>query len=225
MFALGRHGTFTQYSRIKAMFAHPIPDGIAPEHAAPLMCAGVTVFAPFRIHDIKAGESVGVIGIGGLGHLALQFGRALGCNMYAFSATADKEKECRSNGASHFILTSDPESKKSAIGKLDYIIVTTSGGEFDTKYYLDSLASFGKIIFCGAVRQDITVSPVQLLMGQKSICGSAAGSTGVANDMLRCAAVNKIKPMIEKFNFKDINLAIKKVKDGKVRYRAVCVWE
>jgi len=188
------------------------------------MCAGVTVFAPFRNHNIKPGDTVGVCGIGGLGHLALQIGKAFGCEVYAFSGSANKEAECKTLGAHHFINTSDETSKNSAIGKLNFMLMTASGPGVDYKYLMKTLAPNGTLVMMGITGYtDIPVSPLELL-AQKKLCGSASGSLASYDDMLKFCAFHKIAPVIETWPVKQINDAIQKVKSGEIRYRAVVMF-
>jgi len=222
MFALGQKGTFSDYVRIKGQFAFAIPNGFDdPEIVGPLMCAGLTTFAPFKNHNIRPGEKVGVLGIGGLGHLAVQFAAKWGCEVYALSSSADKTESIKKLGAHHVIdMKQDPELKSIA-STLNYILLT-AGGATNWKVFLNALAPEGKLVVMGNPGYaDIPINPLSLLMQQKYICGSAAGSSGVATDMLRFAALHKIVPQCEKFPFSEINEVMAKVKDNKVRYRAV----
>jgi len=223
LFASGKAGAFGEYVRIQAEFAIPIPEPLETTFAAPLLCAGVTVFAPMREHHLTGGDRVGIVGIGGLGHLALQFANKLGCEVYAFSSTPDKADFCKQLGAHHYINMKNPDDVKSAANKLKLIILTSSGDDgLDWNALIGSLAPKGRLVLCGiALRRDIPVAPISLLLGSKAIFGSAAGSTGLALDMLNFAAFHNIKPMIEKFPIEKVNEVFAKVREGKVRFRAV----
>jgi len=225
IFTLGNKGCFGEYVRIDARFAFPIPKELPVEYAAPLMCAGATVFAPFYNHNIRPGQTVGVIGIGGLGHLAIQIAKAYGCQVYAFSNSPAKEKECRHFGAHHFINMKDEASRNSAVGKLDYLLMTASGSDVNYAYYLNALKKLGTLVIMGAGGlTDIPVSPAALILGQRSVAGSAAGSIHVYKKMIEFCALHHIHPTIEKFEVKDINKAIERVRSGEVRYRAVIMF-
>ena len=119
---VGRHGGFADRVRINAMWAIPIPDGVNPKSAGPLMCGGITVFNPILQFDVKPTNRVGVIGIGGLGHMALKFLNAYGCEVTAFSSSGNKEDEAKSFGADYFVNSSDSVSLKKMSGSLDFII-------------------------------------------------------------------------------------------------------
>eukprot|EP01126_Amoeba_proteus_P047493 TRINITY_DN541_c0_g1_i1.p1 TRINITY_DN541_c0_g1~~TRINITY_DN541_c0_g1_i1.p1 ORF type:complete len:229 (+),score=46.65 TRINITY_DN541_c0_g1_i1:530-1216(+) len=217
-------GTFSEEMVINFKFAIPIPDEIPTTHAGPLMCAGTTVFAPFRNLNIKSGDHVGVVGIGGLGHLALRFAKAFGCRVTAFSRGTEKEGAARSFGAHHYIDTSSTNFSTqvgSGIPQLDVILVTASGPSVDYVQLVRCLAFNGKVVIIGATGHEIKVSLVELLVGQKAIVGSAAGSYGLSSDMLEFAALHGVLPDVEIFNVDDCNAAVQKVKDGAIRFRAV----
>jgi len=225
IFQGGEIGCFSEFVRIEEKFAFKIPEGIKIEHAGPLMCAGITVFAPFRNHNIKAGDRVGVVGIGGLGHLALQIAKAFGCEVSAFSTSSDKEAESKQFGAHHFYNTKDDSSKKSAIGKHDFVLMTAGGPDVDYKYLMATLAPGGKLIIMGVSGlSDILVSPADLIMNQKTLCGSAAGSQAISLDVLRFCALHNISPTIQTWPVSSISDAIETVKSGKIRYRAVVLF-
>jgi len=223
MFAATNKGCLAEYVRINSKFAFPIPSGIAVEHAGPLMCAGTTTFAPFREYNIKPGDHVGVVGIGGLGHLALQFAKAFGCEVWAFSSSADKEAEAKGFGSHHFINTTVESSSKGAVGKLDFLLMTAGGSRgISWPYLLSTLAPNGTLVVMGAAsHDDIPVSVFPFVFGQKRLVGSAAGSSALTADMLHFSALHKIKPVIEIFPTSKINEAFDRVRSGKVRYRAV----
>jgi len=119
-------GGFSSYIRYNAEFVFPIPEGLASEHAAPLLCAGITTFSPLKRH-CKPGMKVGVIGIGGLGHIAIQIAKAMGCEVTAISRSNAKEEEARGFGATGFVSTGDPDSVAAAKGSLHVILHTASG--------------------------------------------------------------------------------------------------
>jgi len=227
MFMGGNSGAFGRYVHINEIFAVPIPHGYPLEYAGPLMCAGQTVFAPFLTNNIRPGDRVGVLGIGGLGHLALQFANKMGCKVTAFSRTDAKKKEAMQFGAHNFVATDDEAQAKGAVDTQDFILVTASGTPNSAWPQLFSfLASGGLIILLGfSSTQPIPVPPMELIMGQKGIRGSAGGSSGCVKKMLKFAHEHNIKPQIELMNFSQIAEAIKKVEDGSVRYRAVLKWD
>jgi len=223
MFRAGSKGCFGNYVQINADFAFKIPDGIPTEKAGPLMCAGLTTFAPFKVHNIRPGQKIGILGIGGLGHLALMFGKAYGCSMYALTRGTSKAAEARSLGASEVIDTTDQASLNSIKGTLNYLFVTAGGPSTDLATLIQVLGKGGKMILMGFVALSVTIPMTELISNQKTVCGSSAGSRAVMKEMLEFAALHKIFPVTEQFKFSEINKAIARVKDGSVRYRAVCV--
>eukprot|EP00128_Syssomonas_multiformis_P000399 Colp12_sorted_trinity150504_noHs@1218 len=221
MFAKGSSGCFAQFVRLDGRYAIPIPHGLDMKYAGPLMCAGLTTFAPFRNHNVKPGDRVGVVGIGGLGHLSIQFAKAFGCEVYAFSSSADKEHECRKLGAHHYVNLADEGALASVALKLDFLMVTAAGGNVNWKALMNTLGADGKMILMGISMQDIAVSPFALIGFQRSIVGSAAGSRAHAIDMLNFALLHNIRPLVEEFPASQVNEAMDKVKKNQVRYRAV----
>jgi len=185
------------------------------------MCAGTTTFAPFRNHNIKPGQSVGVLGIGGLGHMSLQFARAFGCEVYALTRGLSKEKEAKSLGATHVINTEDPKAMESIFGKLNFLMVTAGGPSTDIAILMKTLSVGGTMILMGFITYEVKVPIMELISFQKTVCGSAAGSTNLSRDMLEFCALHNILPMIETFRFDEINSVFDKVSAGNVRYRAV----
>jgi len=134
---VGRPGGFADRLRVDSRFAHPLPDALASEHAAPLLCAGITVYAPLAA-GVQPGMRVGVVGIGGLGHLALQFARAMGAEVTAFSTTPGKAAEAERFGAHHFVVSSDARQMEQAKGTLDYVLSTVTA-PLDWPVWLDVL--------------------------------------------------------------------------------------
>jgi len=216
-------GTFSDYVRIKSNFAFPIPEGFKDlEVVAPLMCAGITTFAPFINHSIRPGQTVAIFSIGGLGHLAVQFARAYGCKVYALSGSADKKESILKLGAHHFVDTKKDPDLTSVANTFDYILVTSSGSDMKWNAMMNALRPNGKVILMGVPGlADIPISPVQMILGQKSVAGSCAASSGVVMQMLQFAALHNITPVCEKFSFSKINEIVKKVKNNELRYRAV----
>lgn len=222
MFMQGKSGAFGEVVQIDERYAVPIPDAIPLEYAGPLMCAGTTVFAPFVNHNIRPGDRVGVVGIGGLGHLALRFARAMGCVTTAFSRSDSKKAEAEGFGAKLFVSTGDQEQVKAAAGSQDFLLITASGPDVNWDQLLALLDAGGSLIIMGFTSMaPIPVSPVQLISGQKKVCGSAGGSLHVTKSMLDFVAANQCFPQIEVMPVEQINEAMRKVSQNQVRFRAV----
>lgn len=218
----GQTGAFGEMVTIDERYAVPVPDALPLEYVGPLMCAGQTTFAPFVEHNIRPGQRVGVVGIGGLGHLALQFSKAMGCVTTAFSRTVSKKDEAESFGATRFVATGDPEEVKAAAGSQDYILMTAGGPGVNWDELFSFLDTNGMIIVMGfSGTEPIPVNPMVAIMGQKGLKGSAGGSLHVCRSMLQLAAAAGVRPMIELMPVAQINEAVSKVVSGNVRYRAV----
>jgi uncharacterized zinc-type alcohol dehydrogenase-like protein len=216
---VGRHGGFASHIRVNGRFVIPIPDALSAENAAPLLCAGITVYSPMRTHAIGPQSRVGIIGIGGLGHLALQFARAFGCEVTAFSTTADKEAEARKLGAHHFVATRSPDALQSLGGSFDFIMSTVTA-DLPWMGYVNALRPYGKLCFVGVPPGTLNL-PVFPLLPNKSIVGSNTGSTSGLREMLQVAARHGIKAQTERFPLAKVNDALGRVARNEVRYRAV----
>ena len=217
---VGRHGGFADRVRIDAIWAIPIPDGVNPKSAGPLMCGGITVFNPILQFDVKPTNRVGVIGIGGLGHMALKFLNAYGCEVTAFSSSGNKEDEAKSFGADYFVNSSDSVSLKKMSGSLDFIISTVNV-TLDWPAYINLLRPKGRLHVVGAAMEPIPVPVFPLLLGQKSLSASPLGSPNSMGIMLEFAARHQIEPMVEVYPMDKVNDAMEKLRLGKPRYRLV----
>jgi uncharacterized zinc-type alcohol dehydrogenase-like protein len=217
---LGRYGGFAEQVRAMASWAIPIPDGLRPEAAGPLLCGGVTVFNPIVQFDIKPTDRVGVIGIGGLGHMALQFLDAWGCEVTAFSSNQGKEQEAREFGADNFVNCNENCNMAAFNNSLDFIISTVDV-PLDWNAFLNILRPKGRLHHVGALLQPMSVSAFPGLIAQKSISASPVGSPPVLGKMLEFAARHNILPKTETFKFSQVNEALTKLREGKVRYRIV----
>ncbi len=142
-----RHGGYAERVRANARFVIPIPDALESEQAAPLLCGGITVYNPLRTHGINPSSRVGVVGIGGLGHIAIQFARVFGAEVTAFSTSAGKEEEARALGAHHFVNSRESKAMKEVAGTLDFIL-TTANADQDWGIYLQALRPTGNALLC-----------------------------------------------------------------------------
>jgi alcohol/geraniol dehydrogenase (NADP+) len=215
-----RNGGYADRVRANARFVMPIPDALESEHTAPLLCGGITVYNPLRTNGINPTSRVGVVGIGGLGHLAIQFARVFGAEVTAFSSSAGKEEEVRALGAHHFVNTRETKSLKEAAGTQDFIL-TTINADQDWGTYIQALRPTGRLCFVGVPPSPVTTQAFPLIAGQRSITGSPIGSPHQLREMLDVAARHGVKATTELFPMAKANEAIEKVKKNKVRYRAV----
>lgn len=216
---VGRNGGYAERIIVDNQLAFPIPKEIDSPHAAPLMCAGVTVFSPLRRLGVNKNTKVGVVGIGGLGHLAIQFAKALGAEVTAFSTSPGKKAEAKKFGAHNFIIA-NRENLKKAHDTVD-VLLSVVTVDLDWPLWLDVLRQNGKLVVLGASPSDMKVSPGTLLSRQKSIVGSNTGGIPMIKEMLVFAARHGIKPQIEVELLSNVNAALTKVRNNQARYRMV----
>ncbi|MET0901350.1 MAG: NAD(P)-dependent alcohol dehydrogenase [Mycobacterium sp.] len=201
-------------------FAYPLPDAIDLAHAGPLLCAGVTAFAPFIRHNIKPTDHIAIVGIGGLGHLAIQFARAWGCEVTAISTSPDKREQAVELGAHHFITSRGTDELAAAVNTFDFIVSTVTGA-IPWDDYLAALKPQGTLIVVGVPETAMQISPMSLVFSEKTISGGLVASRNETLQMLNFAARTGVRPVVELFDMSDINRAITRVRSGEVRYRAV----
>ncbi|MEW6163438.1 MAG: NAD(P)-dependent alcohol dehydrogenase [Pseudomonadota bacterium] len=215
-----RHGGFAERLRAQWIWAVPLPEGLRPEAAGPLFCGGITVFSPLVEFGIVPTSRVGVVGIGGLGHMAVKFARAWGCEVTAFTSSAAKHAEARALGAHRVVASDKPEEIAALAGRLDLVIVTVNV-PLDWKAIIATLGPRGRLHFVGAVLEPIPVRVFSLLDGQKSISGSPIGAPASMAKMLDFCARHDIEPQVERFPMRRINEALDHLRAGKARYRVV----
>jgi uncharacterized zinc-type alcohol dehydrogenase-like protein len=221
---VGNHGGFADRLRVTADFTYKIPDALDSASAAPLLCAGITVYTPLRTYIKRPGMKVGVMGIGGLGHLAIKFARAMGAEVTAFSTSADKEAQAKEFGAHHYQKWGTPEEMEAVKGTMDLIVCTISA-ETDWDLAFSLLANNGVLCFVGIPVSSLNVPLIPLIFGQKSVVGSVVGGRRFMREMLEFAAINQIKPMVETMPLSQVNEAMDKVAANKARYRIVLLSE
>jgi uncharacterized zinc-type alcohol dehydrogenase-like protein len=215
----GRFGGFADHLVVDARFAFPIPKDLAPENAAPLLCGGITVYSPLRNYGVRHFHKVAVVGIGELGHLAIQFAHAMGCEVWAISSSSNKEQEAKALGADHFCASEDPSNLKRLKGKLDFILVTATA-DLDWKPYVNALRPTGRICFVTGHATELDI-PASALLANKAILGSQIGGRALMQEMLEFASRKGIVAQTEVMPLQDVNAALEKVRDGSVRYRMV----
>jgi uncharacterized zinc-type alcohol dehydrogenase-like protein len=217
---VGRNGGYADAVRVNSRFAIPVPEGLESENVAPLLCAGITVYSPLRRHGVGPFSRVGVVGIGGLGHLGLQFAKAFGAEVTALSTSKDKEAEALELGATSFVNTRDTAELKKVAGSFDLVLSTVSADQ-DWQALVNSLRPKGTLCIVGVPPSPISLQAFPLISGERSVAGSNTGSPRDLHEMLDVAARHGVKAITERFAMAKANDAIAKVKKGKVRYRAV----
>ena len=217
---VGRNGGFADRIRVNSRFAIPIPEALESETVAPLLCGGITVYAPLRNHGVRPSSRVGVIGIGGLGHIGIQFAKAFGAEVTAFSTSKDKEAEAKSLGAHQFVNTRDTGALKKVAGSFDFLLSTVAADQ-DWQGYVNALRPKGVMCVVGIPPSPIQVQAFSLIGQQRAVSGSPTGSPRDLHEMLNVAARHGVKALTERFAMGKANDAVAKVKKNQIRYRAV----
>ena len=217
---VGRHGGFADKVRASAASVVPLPAALDAASAGPLFCGGITVFNPLVQFGVKPTDKAGVIGIGGLGHMALQFLKAWGCEVTAFTSSAAKRDEALRLGAHHTLDSRDPSAVEAAAGYFD-LILSTVNVKLDWNSYLAALKPKGRLHFVGATLEPLDLDVFPMLVGQRSVSGSPVGSPATIQRMLDFAARHQIKPLTEHFPFDEANEAMRRLESGQARYRIV----
>jgi D-arabinose 1-dehydrogenase-like Zn-dependent alcohol dehydrogenase len=219
-------GSFAEGAVWREAFLHPIPDGVSDVDGAPLQCGGATVFT--AVHTAAATEVIGVMGMGGLGHLAIQFAAKMGCRVVVLSGTDSKKSEAERLGAHDFIAMKDKKAEDlQNVGfKLDRLLVTTSA-QPDWSLILPLMATRSKIYPLSVSEGNFSIPYMPLLANGITIQGSLVATRSVHREMLAFAALHQIKPVVETFPMTEAGIkeALEKLESGKIHFRAVLVPE
>ena len=218
-----QHGGFAEFVHADEKSVIPIPQGLDLDKVGPLLCGGITVYTPIVEFGIDHNFKVGVIGIGGLGHIALKFFKALGCHVTAFTSSLDKSASIKAMGADNIINSLNKEELNDHQDQFDFIISTVNQ-KLNWNTYLACLKPRGRLHIVGATLEPLDLSVFNLMKGRKSVSGSPVGSPKNIVKMLAFVAQHKIYPEVEVYKFDQINKAIQAVRENKVRYRAVVKW-
>lgn len=216
---VGRYGGFAERVRAHWAWTVPVPVGLNAAEAGPLLCGGITVFNPLAMYA-KPTDRVGIVGIGGLGHMGVKFAAAYGCDVTAFTSSPSKFEEARGFGANHVVSSRDSAAMSDLAGKLDLLIVTTNV-QLDWNALIGTLAPNGRLHIVGAVLEPMPIPALPLIFGQKSISGSPTGSPVAIATMLDFAARHGVTPQTEHMPIAQINEAFERLEAGKARYRIV----
>jgi uncharacterized zinc-type alcohol dehydrogenase-like protein len=220
MTIVARHGAFANRVRCHWVWATPLPEGLDAAKAGPLFCGGVTVFNPLLQEGVLPTHRVGVIGIGGLGHMALQFMNKWGCDVTAFTSSAAKGDEAKKLGAHHVIDTHSEKELKAAEGSFDFILSTVASS-LDWGAYLSALAPKGRLHIVGVPLEPMSIGAFPLIAAQRSLGGSPSGAPGTVATMLDFCARQGVAAITEEFPMSKANEALAHVEAGKARYRVV----
>lgn len=215
----GHYGGFASRTRAHWAWTIPVPETLQAADAGPLLCGGITVFNPLAMYATPMSR-VGIVGIGGLGHMGVKFAAAFGCDVTAFTSSERKFDEARSFGAHHVVSSRDSAALQRLAGTLDLLIVTVNVSlDWDT--LIKTLAPNGRMHVVGAVLEPIPLQAMSLIFGQRSISGSPTGSPVDLETMLDFAARHNVLPTTEHYPMSDINAAFERLEAGQARYRIV----
>jgi uncharacterized zinc-type alcohol dehydrogenase-like protein len=214
------YGGYSSHITVKDAYTLKIKKGQPLERVAPLLCAGITTYSPLKRYATKKGSKVGVVGLGGLGHMAVKLAKAMGAEVTVFSTSAKKQADAKKLGAKNFILTTDPENFTPFVGKLDLIVDTVSA-EHDFSPYMSTLKIGGTHVLVGAAPEPNKVAAMALIFGRKKLAGSLIGGIKETQEMLDFCARKKVLADIELIPAAKVNEAYERTVKGDVRYRFV----
>jgi uncharacterized zinc-type alcohol dehydrogenase-like protein len=214
------HGGYSQSIVTHEDFVLHIPENLPLDGAAPLLCAGITTYSPLRHWKVGKGTRVGILGLGGLGHMGVKIAAAMGAEVTMLSHTASKEKDAKRLGAHQFILTSDAEQIKKVTGYFDFILDTVSA-EHDYNFYLGLLRTNGVMVCVGVPPSPAQIPALNLIFGRKSFAGSLIGGLPETQEMLNFCAEHNIVSDIELIRMDQINEAYERLLKSDVKYRFV----
>jgi len=217
---VGKPGGFATYVTAHSRFAIPVPEALDPATAAPLLCGGITVYSPLRYYGLRPHQHVGVVGIGGLGHLALQFAAAFGARVTALSSSPDKALEARDLGADEFLPWRDESARKAARSSFDMLLVTATA-DMPWSDFMQLLRPNGRLIIVSGADSRLNIPIGLVVIGRKMIGGSVIGPPAEIAEMLNFAARNGIAAKTEVMPLDRVNEALDKVRNNMARYRMV----
>lgn len=222
--ALSHDGGYAEYMVTPAEAVAAIPDDIPAADAAPLLCAGITVFNALRNSGARAGDLVAVQGIGGLGHLGIQYARQMGFRTFAIGRGKDKEALARKLGATHYVdaAASDPAAELQKIGGASIILATAPDSNSMSAVF-NGLSRNGKLIVVGAGSDPLAITPIQLIGGRTAVQGWASGIATDSEDTMQFSSLTGVRPMIERFPLERAADAYERMISGRARFRVVLI--
>ncbi len=217
---IGHHGGFAERVRAQWLWAFPLPETLDATSAGPLLCAGLTVFSSLLTNNVQPTDHVGIFGIGGLGHLAVKFAKAWGCEVTAFTHSSSKGEDSKRFGADHVVSNLDGEALRALPKKLDSLLVTATV-PLDWSALLSTLNLKGHVHVLGYASNPFSATAAELIGGSLSVSGSSTGTPTTMTKMLEFSARHRIAPEVEHFPMSKVNEAISYLEAGKPRYRLV----
>lgn len=217
-----RDGGFADYMVARSEAVAAIPEAVDPAHAAPLLCAGITTFNALRNTDAGPGDLVAVQGIGGLGHLGVAYAAEMGFRVAAVSRGTEKREEALELGADHFVdsRAEDPAERLAALGGARVILATAPNSDA-VSALVGGLGIDGRLLVVAAEEEPVEVSPMELIMGRKSVSGWPSGDARDSQDTLEFSAARDVRPEIEEFDLAEAGEAYDRMMAGDVRFRSV----
>lgn len=205
---------------VQQHFVIKIPQDMDLQYAAPLLCAGVTTYSPIILNKVKKGMKVGIAGIGGLGHIAIQLASSLGAEVYAFTTSADKVTDIRKFGAKQVIVVDDTSKLRSWFGKMDYVICTIPA-KFDLGAYTSLVKPYGHFTQLGLPAGELSFNNFSFITNRVNYSGSLIGGVSQTQEVIDYCAKNKILPQVQLIKMSEVNSAFTKVIEKRARYRFV----
>jgi len=212
------HGGYSESIVVDERFVLRVPANLDPAGAAPLLCAGITTYSPMRHWGVAAGQKVGVVGLGGLGHMGVKFAKALGAHVVVFTTSPGKREDALRLGADEVVLSTDPGEMQKHAGSFDFILDTVSA-DHDLDAYLALLTLDGTITLVGAPPKPLSVSAFSLIMGRRSVSGSNIGGIAETQEMLDFCGEHGITADVEVIPIQQVNEAYERLLKSDVKYR------
>ena len=215
------YGGYSEKIIVSEHFVVKVPDGMDPAKAAPILCAGITTYSPLRYVNVQSGDKVGVVGMGGLGHMGIKFAKAMGAEVTLFTRSENKMEEAQRNGADHVVISTEKKQMEAAAGSLNFILDTVPV-EHDLNPYIGCLMVQGTLLLVGQLTPlNPPVDAGALIMGRRALLGSVIGGIPETQEVLDYCAENNITCDVEMLDIKNIGEAYERMKEGDVRYRFV----
>ncbi|BAN48715.1 NAD(P)-dependent alcohol dehydrogenase [Metapseudomonas resinovorans] len=214
------YGGYAQHIVVREQFVLRMPEALDPRFAGPLLCAGITVWTPLREHGVKAGTRLAVVGLGGLGHMAVKLGGALGAEVTVITTSPGKADDARALGAHHVLLSTDPQAMKDAASSFE-LILDTIPRKHNVNPYLMLLGRHGKLVLVGALEPLEPIHGALLAINNRSIAGSLIGGLAQTQELLDFCAEHQVLPDCEMIRIQDINTAFERMEKNDVKYRFV----
>ncbi|MCY1342877.1 putative formaldehyde dehydrogenase AdhA [compost metagenome] len=213
-------GGYAQHIVVRDKFVLRVPEALDLRYTGPLLCAGITVWVPLREHGVKQGTRVAVVGLGGLGHMAVKLAAALGAEVTVITTSPGKADDARALGAHHVLLSSDPEAMKGAANRFD-LILDTIPSKHNVNPYLMLLGRNGKLVLVGALEPLEPIHGGLLARNNRSIFGALIGGLAQTQELLEFCAEHQVLPNCEMIRMQDINAAFERMEKNDVKYRFV----